>query len=235
MAPRPAGRRLAGMITFPGPASALVALPVAPDRDGIARVLTLERFAQESLPGVRATIPAFNRLLVEGAPSRWDPAAIRARLEDGARAVLRAAPNTPTAAKVSLPVCYDRDLAPDLEHVAVRAGLPPRDVARLHSATTYLVLATGFAPGFAYLGDVDARIAVPRRPSPRARVPGGAVGIADRRTGVYPTAGPGGWRLVGRVPPALFEDAAERIARFTPGGPVEFRPIGRKDYEAECG
>lgn len=223
------------MITFPGPASALVTLPVAPDRDGIARVLSLERFAQENLPGVRATIPAFNRLLVEGTPSRWDPAEITSRLEGAARDALQAATKTLKTATVSLPVCYDLDLAPDLEELAAKAELAPDDVARLHSAPTYLVLATGFAPGFAYLGDVDARIAVPRRPSPRARVPQGAVGIADRRTGVYPTEGPGGWRLVGRVPSALFEDAAERIARFTPGGPVEFRPIGRKDYEAECG
>ena len=223
------------MITFPGPASALVTLPVAPDRDGIARVLRLERFAQENLPGVRATIPAFNRLLVEGAPSRWDPAEVASLLEAGAREALRAAAKPPRAATVSLPVCYDHDLAPDLEKVAAKAGLAPSEVARLHSETAYLVLATGFAPGFAYLGDVDVRIATPRRRSPRARVPTGAVGIADRRTGVYPTEGPGGWRLVGRVPPALFEDATERIARFTTGGPVEFRAIGRKDYEAECG
>ena len=223
------------MITFPGPASALVNLPVAPDRDGISRVLSLERFAQEKLPGVRATIPAFNRLLIEGAPGHWDPGEIEGRLEAAARAVLEAAPKMPKTAKVSLPVCYDHDLAPDLVQLAARAKVAPRDVARLHSETTYLVLATGFAPGFAYMGDVDARIATPRHPSPRTRVPQGTVGIADRRTGVYPTDGPGGWRLVGRVPPALFEDAAERIARFTPGGPVEFRLIGRRDYEAECG
>jgi len=225
------------MIAFPGPASALVTLPVAPDRDGIARVLSLERFAQESLPGLRATIPAFNRLLVEGSPSDWDPGEVESVLEAGAQAALRAAPTSPTpaaTATVSLPVCYDIDLAPDLAEVAETAGLAPPDVARLHSGATYLVLATGFAPGFAYLGDVDARIAAPRRLSPRSRVPQGAVGIADRRTGVYPAEGPGGWRLIGRVPTALFEDPAERIARFTPGGSVEFRPIGRSDYEAEC-
>ncbi len=225
------------MITFPGPVSALVTLPVAPDRDGIARVLSLERFAQESLPGLRATIPAFNRLLVEGSPSDWDPGEVESVLEAGAQAALRAAPTSPATAAtatVSLPVCYDVDLAPDLEEVAEMAGLAAADVARLHSAAMYLVLATGFAPGFAYLGDVDARIAAPRRPTPRARVPQGAVGIADRRTGVYPAEGPGGWRLIGRVPAAFFEDPAERVARFTPGGSVEFRPIGRNDYEAEC-
>lgn len=224
------------MITFPGPVSALVTLPVAPDRDGIARVLRLERFAQESLPGVRATIPAFNRLLVEGSPSDWDPGEVESVLEAGARAALQAptSPAPAATATVSLPVCYDADLAPDLEEVAKTARLVAADVARLHSDATYLVLATGFAPGFAYMGDVDARIATPRRPSPRARVPQGAVGIADRRTGVYPTEGPGGWRLVGRVPTPLFDDPAERIARFTPGGSVKFRPIGRNDYEAEC-
>ena len=222
------------MIAFPGPASALVTLPVAPDRDGISRVLDLERFARGTLPEVRVTIPAFNRLLVEGSPSGWDPEEVESRLKVGARAALRAVAETPRTPAVSLPVCYDPDLAPDLERLAAAAELAPPDVARLHSGTTYLVLATGFAPGFAYLGDVDPRIATPRRPSPRARVPQGAVGIADRRTGVYPSEGPGGWRLVGRVPPALFANAAERIARFRPGGSVEFRPIGRTDYEAEC-
>ncbi|WP_419950577.1 5-oxoprolinase subunit B family protein [Candidatus Palauibacter sp.] len=222
------------MIAFPGPASALVTLPVAPDRDGIARVLNLERLALETLPGLRATIPAFNRLLVEGSPGLWDPEDVRAHLEAGARAALEGEPETPSAATVTLPVCYDRDLAPDLESVAEIAGLTVEEVAGLHCGTSYLVLATGFAPGFAYLGDLDARVEAPRLPTPRARVPQGSVGIADRRTGVYPSEGPGGWRLVGRVPSGLFADAAERIARFTPGGSVRFRPIERRDYEAEC-
>ena len=222
------------MITFPGPASALVTLPVEPDRDGIARVLSLERFARETVPGVRTTIPAFNRLLVEGAPNHWDPEKVRARLDVGARRALEGEAEPPSTAGVTLPVCYDRELAPDLAEVAESAGLTPEEVVGLHAGATYLVLATGFAPGFAYLGDVDARIAAPRLASPRARVPVGAVGIADRRTGVYPAAGPGGWRLIGRVPSGLFADAAERIARFSPGGSVEFLPVGRKDYEAEC-
>ena len=222
------------MITFPGPAGALVTLPVEPDRDGIARVLSLERFAREAVPGVRATIPAFNRLLVEGAPNHWDPEKVRARLDAGARRALEGEAEPPSTAVVTLPACYDPELAPDLAEVAEFAGVTPEEVVRLHCGATYLVLATGFAPGFAYLGDVDARIAAPRLASPRARVPVGAVGIADRRTGVYPAAGPGGWRLIGRVPSGLFADAAERIARFSPGGSVEFRRVGRKDYEAEC-
>ena len=223
------------MITFPGPVSALVALPVAPDRDGIARVLGLERLAREALPDLRATIPAFNRLLVEGAPDSWDPEEIESALAAAAERCLAEEPRADTGDAVILPVCYDADLAPDLQEVAVHAGLDAGDVARLHSGRRYAVLATGFAPGFAYMGDVDARIALPRLATPRARVETGSVGIADRRTGVYPAAGPGGWRLIGRVPAALFADAAERIARFRPGGTVEFRPIDRDEYEAAGG
>lgn len=222
------------MITFPGPASVLVTLPVAPDRDGVARVLQLERSARDALPGVRETIPAFNRLLVEGAPGTWEPGEVEATLATLLEQCLRGQPDRPRADTVSLPVCYDPELAPDLEDVASRTGLSISEVARVHSAASYTVLATGFAPGFAYLGDLDDRLALPRRSSPRRRVETGSVGIADRRTGVYPAAGPGGWRLIGRVPPSRFEDAVERMARFEPGGTVELRPIARAAYEAEC-
>ena len=223
------------MITFPGPVSALVTLPVSADRDGIARVLSLERFARGALPDVRVTIPAFNRLLIEGSPRSWDPADVEARLSAAARECVLKVPEIETGDPVSLPVCYDPELAPDLEDVSASTGLSVAEVARLHSRTTYVVLATGFAPGFAYLGDLDARIAMQRLPTPRRRVEVGSVGIADRRTGIYPTAGPGGWRLIGRVPSSLFADPTERISRFRPGGTVEFRMIGRDAYEAECG
>ena len=223
------------MITFPGPVSALVTLPVAADRDGVSRVLSLERLARDALPDLRVTIPAFNRLLLEGAPHSWDPEEVESALGAAAVRCLAEAVLIDPGAPVSLPVCYDPELAPDLEDVAANAGVSVADVARLHGGTRYAVLATGFAPGFAYMGDVDARIALPRLATPRTRVEAGSVGIADRRTGIYPAAGPGGWRLIGRVPPALFADPAERIARFRPGGTVEFRPIGRDEYEAAGG
>ncbi|MCY4400252.1 MAG: allophanate hydrolase subunit 1 [Gemmatimonadetes bacterium] len=223
------------MITFPGPVSALVTLPVPADRDGIARVLGLERFARDALPDVRVTIPAYNRLLIEGSPRSWDPADVEARLATAARECALKVPEIETGDPVSLPVCYDPELAPDLVDVSASKGLGVAEVARLHSRTVYVVLATGFAPGFAYLGDLDARIAMPRLATPRRRVEVGSVGIADRRTGIYPAAGPGGWRLIGRVPPAFFADPTERISRFRPGGTVKLRMIGRDAYEAECG
>jgi UPF0271 protein len=85
----------------------------------------------------------------------------------------------------------------DLDEVATRAGTSPDEVVRLHAARTYTVSFVGFLPGFGYLREVDPRIAIPRRATPRTRVPKGAVGIAAGYTGVYPFASPGGWNLVG--------------------------------------
>ena len=184
---------------------------------------------------MRATIPAFNRLLVEGSPGTWDPAEVEARLLAAAKECMLRVPEMEATDPVSLPVCYDPELAPDLEDVAASAGMSAEKVASLHGGTTYTVLATGFAPGFAYLGDLDAGIAMPRLATPRRRVEAGSVGIADRRTGIYPAAGPGGWRIVGRVPEPFFSDPTERISRFRPGGTVEFRAISRDAYEAHCG
>lgn len=220
------------MITFPGPCSAVVSLPVTPNREGIVRVLTLERAVVEALPGLRTTIPAFNRLLIEGVAKDWDPDLVRALVGSLVERCLTDAISLDESATVLLPVCYDVALAPDLEEVARLSELTVDEVASIHSGAVYTVLATGFAPGFAYLGDLDDRLAIPRRSSPRPRVEAGAVGIADRRTGVYPSSGPGGWHLIGRVPPSFFTNAEQRLARFEPGGAVEFRLMGRDEYEA---
>ncbi|WNG51700.1 carboxyltransferase domain-containing protein [Archangium minus] len=90
-------------------------------------------------------------------------------------------------------VRYD---GPDLPRVAERVGLAEDDVALLHASREYTVRTVGFLPGFAYLGEVDSRIAVPRLSTPRPRVPALSVGIAGRRTGIYPVASPGGWNLI---------------------------------------
>lgn len=188
---------------------------------------------QESIPAVRETVPAFNSLLIEFEVG-WDPDRVAGLLPDLVRQALEVLPRPHEGDVVVLPACYDPELAPDLIELTERSGLSIGDVASLHSAVEYTVLATGFSPGFAYLGDVDERLAMPRRPSPRPLVETGSIGIADRRTAVYPSAGPGGWQLVGRVPPSLFEDASVRLARHTPGGRVRFEPVDRRQYEAEA-
>jgi len=223
------------LISFPGPVSALVELQVAADQEGIARVLHLEELVHRSIGGIRATVPAYNRLLVEGSPESWDPERINAELSMVVTRSIRARPRRRSTERVSLPVCYDPELGLDLEDVAVRIGVTPLEVTTLHSARTYTVLATGFAPGWAYLGDTHPSLALPRRSTPRRLVPVGSVGIADRRTGVYPVDGPGGWRILGRVPPTYFRDVKERVARFRVGADVRFEPISVQEYQAAGG
>ena len=111
----------------------------------------------------------------------------------------------------------------DLEEVAARAGITTAEVARLHARRTYTVALVGFLPGFAYLREVDPVIAAPRRGSPRARVPAGAVGIAGRYTGVYPFASPGGWNLLGTARDFVAFDANLGSA-LALGDRVRFEP-----------
>jgi len=133
---------------------------------------------------------------------------------------------------VELPAWYSSESGADLEDLARRAGLTSDEVIALHSGTEYRVYAIGFAPGFAYLGEVDARIAAPRLATPRQRVPRGAIAIADRQTAVYPAASPGGWNLVGRCPVRLFDPAADPSMPVAVGDRARFRPIDREEYLA---
>ncbi|MCP4465881.1 MAG: 5-oxoprolinase subunit PxpB [Halieaceae bacterium] len=131
---------------------------------------------------------------------------------------------------VVLPVYYSRETGIDLEPLAARAGLSVEQVIELHANTGYRVFAIGFAPGFAYLGQVDPRIAAPRLDTPRQRVPKGSVAIADRQTAVYPSESPGGWNLVGRCPVSLFDPTQEPAMPIAIGDEVFFEPISRAQF-----
>ena len=119
-----------------------------------------------------------------------------------------------------LPVVYDGE---DLADVAQRAGLPPSELARRHAAARYRVAFVGFAPGFAYLFGLPPELASPRRATPRPRVPAGSVAIGGAWTGVYPSASPGGWRLIGRTSAVLFDAAADPPSLLAPGDRVRVR------------
>jgi KipI family sensor histidine kinase inhibitor len=158
----------------------------------------------------RATV---NRLLLEAVAR-----AARARDEAPSRAV-------------EIPVCYESPFAPDLEEVVQRTGLAAARVVELHVASPNRVLMIGFAPGHPYIGGLDARLAVPRRASPRLRVEAGSVAIANAQTSIYPFATPGGWNVIGRTPLALFDPAREPATLLEPGDAVAFKPISRAEFE----
>lgn len=118
-----------------------------------------------------------------------------------------------------IPVVYDGE---DLDTVAERTGLTRARVAELHSSIEYTVHAVGFVPGFAYLGELDELLRIPRRDTPRRRVPAGAVAIAGQHTAVYPLITPGGWHLIGRTNVQMFDAARSPPALFAAGDRVRF-------------
>ncbi|WP_405638562.1 allophanate hydrolase subunit 1 [Streptomyces sp. NBC_01178] len=126
---------------------------------------------------------------------------------------------------VEIPVVYD---GPDLDEVAELWGVGAAEVGALHSRTAFRVAFCGFAPGFGYLAGLPERLHVPRRATPRTRVPAGAVALAGPYTGVYPRPSPGGWQLIGRMPDPgpLWDPGREPAALLAPGTPVRFVPVG---------
>ena len=130
---------------------------------------------------------------------------------------------------VEIPVVYGGDDGPDLHFVADHAGMTEDAVIELHSGTDYRVYMLGFSPGFPYLGGLDERIAVPRLKTPRVLVPAGSVGIAELQTGVYPNAGPGGWRIIGRTSVTLFDVNSSTPSLITPATKVRFIPVDQHD------
>lgn len=131
---------------------------------------------------------------------------------------------------VELPVYYSEQSGPDLSALAQRAGLSVQDIIDIHQGQEYRVYAIGFAPGFAYLGEVDARIAAPRLATPRKKVPKGAVAIADRQTAVYPAMSPGGWNLVGLCPTPMFNPLSEPHMPVQVGDRVRFVAISQDEF-----
>ncbi|MBN8666290.1 MAG: 5-oxoprolinase subunit PxpB [Chitinophagales bacterium] len=131
----------------------------------------------------------------------------------------------------SIPVCYDPVLAPDLNACVQRSGLSLEELIRLHTAIEYQVCFLGFLPGFAYMAEVDERIAFPRKQQPADRVHAGSVGIAGRQTGIYPLASPGGWQVIGRTPLHLFDPEKEIPVLFQPGDRVRFYSINHYEFD----
>ncbi len=103
-----------------------------------------------------------------------------------------------------------------------------REVVDLHSGVDYRVYMIGFTPGFPYLGGLSKKLATPRLDTPRVRIPAGSVGIAESQTGVYPSASPGGWRLIGRTPVRLFESGRIPPSLVVAGDYIRFSAIGSK-------
>lgn len=199
------------------------------------RVLYLAHyFEQHHFPGFIETVPAYSSLTIF-----FDLHRVKARFPKFAtgfeavkdiaeKALRKAAPvvqqeSTP----IEIPVFFDEASAPDLKDLAALHGLTREQVIEIFTSKIYRVYMLGFLPGFAYMGEVDERIATPRREIPRVRVQKGSVGIAGRQTGIYPFDSPGGWQIIGRTTEHLFTPDDDTPCFFRPGEKIKFYEVER--------
>lgn len=173
-------------------------------------------------------VPSYASLLIIYNPLSTDHLSVSQRVHQCMASVQ--AVDAGEGTEVVLPVYYHPEAGEDLESLADKASMTTDEVIALHSSTEYRVYAIGFAPGFAYLGQVDQRIAAPRLATPRQKVPRGAVAIADRQTAVYPAVSPGGWNLIGRCPVRMFDPHANPTMPVSVGDRVRFEPINRSRF-----
>ncbi|WP_403021254.1 5-oxoprolinase subunit PxpB [Salinibacterium sp. GXW1014] len=196
-------------------------LPAADDAvlvevDDLGQAMALHAsLVAEPLRGVVELVPGARTVLL-----RYEPAAVTAeRLVEFLRARTLGTAEASSGTLVEIPVHYDGD---DLAEVAAILGLSEREVVERHTGTEYRVAFTGFAPGFAYLSGGDPALDVPRRATPRTRIPAGSVGLAGTFSGVYPRESPGGWQLIGVTDVPMWDLSRETPALLQPGDRVRF-------------
>ena len=183
----------------------------------------LRALESRALPGIVDLVPTYRSLLVLYNPLLSSSEGLRelvASLDDDAADAGKETPNV-----VEVPTVYGGEHGPDLDFVAEHNGLSPGEVVELHSGTDYPVYMLGFTPGFPYLGGLSEKLHTPRLATPRTVTPGGSVGIAEGQTGVYPVQSPGGWRIIGRTPLALFDAEREPPSLLGAGDLVRFVPV----------
>ncbi len=189
-----------------------------------------EAIRSEQHAGVRDVVPSYCAVTVFFDPLRTDLDALSLSLSRHGKAQMDTA-STPSK-PLRVPVCYGGEYGPDLHEVAGFGDCSAEEVVRRHTDIVYRVYALGFVPGFAYMGRVDQRIAMPRRDTPRTSVPFGSVGIAGVQTGVYPASTPGGWRLIGRTTLKPFDPERSDPFAFKPGNRVQFVSVTADELNA---
>jgi inhibitor of KinA len=219
-----------------GDAAVVATLGEGIDSGTLESVLSLaQAISSAGRPGITDIVPAYATVTAfydaaQFAESPGDAYAAVCRFVESCAETAGARPRASEPRTVDIPVCYGGERGPDLAEVAAHCGMGPDEVVSLHSGADYLVHAIGFTPGFPYLGGLPERLRTPRRDTPRSHVPVGSVAIGGAQTGVYPMDSPGGWRIIGRTPLALFRPREQPAALLRPGDRVRFRVIAEPEF-----
>jgi inhibitor of KinA len=202
------------------------------------KVLMMSHVLKEAtLGGVKDIVPAYSSITVH-----YDVGSIKKRnsnrpafeiIKEQLQLLLTQTSESFKEAKrtLKIPVCYALKYALDLHDISIQLNITPGEIIHLHTLKTYRVYMVGFLPGFAYMGEVDERIAVPRRQEPRLQIEAGYVGIAGKQTGIYPLTSPGGWQIIGRTPVKLFNASSEEPVLFAAGDEVVFYSISADEFD----
>ncbi len=216
-----------------GAEALLLVLAEEPDAELPGRIARLAEQIDQRLGHLLLDrVPGWTSLLLHYDLSRTDHLALAEQLKPLLEAWL-AQPGLQRPGRLhELPILYNGE---DLHEVARLCQLSVAEVIELHAAGEYRVGAIGFAPGFAYLGQLHPRLVLPRRATPRLNVPAGSLAIAERQTAIYPFASPGGWHLLGRCPWPLFDLSRTPPCPLNQGDRVRFRAIDEAGFITEGG
>jgi inhibitor of KinA len=190
-----------------------------------------QRITHADLAGVVEVVPTFRSLMVH-----YDPLVVtQAELRRALMPMLTGlTASEPRGRRWRIPTCYDESVGLDIAEVAARTGLSAAELVALHSATTFHVYMMGFLPGFPYLGGLPKQLELPRRETPRLKVPRGSVAIAMDMTCIYSLESPGGWHVLGRTPAVLFDIGRDPPVPLAAGDKVAFEPISLEEYRQQA-
>lgn len=212
-----------------GDAAVVIEFGDSIDRNINSQVLALaHRLDQHPIEGLIEYVPTFRSLMLHYDPLSLPTSSLTAHIVE----LIRDLQFRQVSSRMwRLPVCYDAQLAPDLDEVASRTALSPAQVVEAHSSVTYHVYMLGFLPGMAYLGDLPATLVLPRLPTPRLKVPAGSLAIATTMTCIIPLETASGWHLIGRSPISFLRWRPYPEALLAAGDNVTFVPVSLDEYE----
>lgn len=188
----------------------------------------LESLRAIQLEGVTDYSVSYTKLMIY-----YDPMIIGlSDIEEAIRKINAEELQTPLNKKkiIEIPVCYDDEFGLDLNRY-YEAGLTIEQIQTLHTEREYYVYMIGFLPGFPYLNGVNDKLKMPRKETPRTRIPKGSVGIAGSQTGFYPTSSPGGWNIIGRTPINIGIENDGLNVPYRAGDYIKFKPINRTTFD----
>ncbi len=225
-------------ISYLGDTAVIVNFSNVISEDVNKKVLRLfHYFKLISLPGVKDIVPAYSSLIIH-----YDLFALNQKtvsnqtsfqtFSDQVKKLIEENFETITLSsrKIKIPVCYTEKFGFDLNEISIQKKISIPEIIRLHTAKKYRIYMIGFLPGFAYMGEVDTRIVMPRKQQPRSIVEAGSVGIAGKQTGIYPLNSPGGWQIIGKTPVKLFDKEKDDPVLLQPGDEIKFYSITEDEF-----